>query len=90
MIKELCENAFERAGEKRTFYLALDEKYKTVVAKIKKEEKYDRRFTNKLDYVCRLKKINYYVPKFEIPEEISEEESISIIEENSNESVTSA
>ena len=60
------------------------------MAKIKKEERYDRKFTNKLDYVCRLKKIGYSVPKFEIPEEESEEESISIIEENSNESVTSA
>jgi hypothetical protein len=27
MIKELCEDAFEKAGEKRTFYLKLDEKY---------------------------------------------------------------
>ena len=59
LIKELCEDAFERSGEKRTFYLALDKKYKGIKSKIRKEEKYDTKFPNKLDYVCRLKKKHY-------------------------------
>jgi hypothetical protein len=59
LVKELCEDAFDSIGRKRTFYLTLDKKYKEVVASIKKFEKHDIKFVNKIDQVCRLKKKHF-------------------------------
>ena len=58
----------------RNFLIKLDKKFEELQSKIKKQEQFDRKQKEKINWQCSLKKNEYHIPEIKIPETIEYDE----------------